>query len=301
MKINTLLNLSQRLLFVLALSILSLPLFAGSKQEAELDSLLALKRRGSPQSVLSGENGITQTIEGEYFVVSKGDLVIRMPLGFGLDNLREILDLLENGLKPAVLTGKWIVSNETSKYASFEFTHEGDYIIVERSLETAQDDPVIHFGNYQIQDKMLVLDDFADLTVTGLSDVEIEFDFSLGDYQESEVVVQKIQPYADTEQINLVCKTWKLIKRQEMETKNTEYEDTILFTKAGTYLVTYPNGDIGLAHWEWLDGEQKTFYYSWDNGETSGVVQIHELTSGSFIVEDEGQIKYEFIPLSDYR
>jgi hypothetical protein len=40
---------------------------------------------------------------------------------------------------------------------------------------------------------------------------------------------------------------------------------TLLYSKAGTYLVLYKDGSSGLSEWKWVDNEEKAFHYSWHN------------------------------------
>ncbi|MDR2536546.1 MAG: hypothetical protein LBD29_11015 [Treponema sp.] len=304
MKINALLNPLQRLVFVVSLGAASFPLFAGSAQEAELDALLKLKKPGSAQSrMVTEENGITQEIDGEYLVVTKGDMTIRMPLAFGLEKLQEIIDMLNNGLNPSAINGKWEVvaedpeNTENNRYVSFEFD-EGNFIVVESNAQpTVQTDPVVHFGAYKIQNQMIALGDFGYMQNIVL-DLANEMEFSFGSEEDSEIPikVRKVPNVAESEQTNLLCRTWKLVRRGGVETFDTQYEDTILFTKAGTYLVTYPNQELGIAQWRWVDIGETQFEYSWDNWQEPGLVQIYELEAASFKVEDKAAISYEFVP-----
>jgi hypothetical protein len=53
---------------------------------------------------------------------------------------------------------------------------------------------------------------------------------------------------------------------------------TFLFSKAGTYLVNYPEDPPGLARWKWADDKETLFMYSWDNWEEYGTARKLELT-----------------------
>jgi hypothetical protein len=51
--------------------------------------------------------------------------------------------------------------------------------------------------------------------------------------------------------------------------------EQIIFTKAGTYMVTYKGDRLGVATWSWSNEEKGIMNYSWDyNAAKQGTVQI---------------------------
>jgi hypothetical protein len=294
-----------RLLFVFALSIVSFPLFANAVQEKELNGLLALKSGGS-RSAVERSDGVTQTADGDFMEFSNGQLTIRTPLEYGLENAQQIIALLNGGFSANDIAGKWTVS-EGSEFVSFEF-HESTFIAVRSgSPEAVQNTPLVYTGSYAIGNNEVSLGDFGviwDIKLAkGITREEMTFNFSPGGSGDLETLVKVYKELSNeaelTPETNMLCRTWKLVRRDGAETQNTPYEETILFTKAGTYLVTYPDGAVGLSQWRWKSSEQKEkeFEYSWNaNWEDVGVSKIEDLQPNYFKVKDKANVVYEFIP-----
>lgn len=38
----------------------------------------------------------------------------------------------------------------------------------------------------------------------------------------------------------------------------------VIFTKAGTYMVTYPNSELAISTWSWVSQSEGTLRYSWN-------------------------------------
>lgn len=51
---------------------------------------------------------------------------------------------------------------------------------------------------------------------------------------------------------------------QDYEIMET-FGDEVLFSKSGTYMVTYVDGAIGISSWKWKNKDAGTIFYSWDN------------------------------------
>ena len=80
----------------------------------------------------------------------------------------------------------------------------------------------------------------------------------------------------------MLCRTWKLISINGENVAGTEDEITVLFSQAGTYLVSYPEGSTGLAQWKWKDSSETAFLYSWEDvpiWDEEDYVDIVELTN----------------------
>ncbi|MDR0525830.1 MAG: hypothetical protein LBG90_08195 [Spirochaetaceae bacterium] len=290
----------RRGLLVSALSVLAFPLFASAVQEKELDDLLALKRVSSQEK--AGANGVSQTVDGQFIEFSKGDLTIRVPLDAGLENADRFIAMLAGGFSGEALAGKWLVSDaeESTGYLSFEF--DRDTFIAVQAPPPDGDRNIVYTGLYKIAQNEVILPDFGvlrNITLTDGTQGELEFYFSpiaSEEYTEIRLKSQKAETF-DSNRTLLLCKTWKLAKRDGQETQNTQYEETILFTNAGTYLVSYPDGEFGLAKWRWNNADESAFEYSWnEDWNESGIGLIQQLTQTSFTVKDKADVIYEFIP-----
>ena len=83
---------------------------------------------------------------------------------------------------------------------------------------------------------------------------------------------------------NALCRTWKVDKQEINITEGDQsfsatitqdnwqdYEimetfgDEVLFSKSGTYMITYVDGKIGIASWKWKSKDAGTIFYSWNN------------------------------------
>ncbi|WP_159023719.1 hypothetical protein [Formosa sp. L2A11] len=206
------------------------------------------------------------------------------------------------------INSKWIVSN-SSEYASFEFNASGNYIIVKNSEdEKTTDAQTILFGTYNLIDaSTVVLSDFGTLFISDIDEDSINFSIELTSNPESEI---QIEAYKTTEMENstntdLLCRTWQMETFNGENVIGTEDDLTVIFSRAGTYFVTFTNpsseNEGGLANWSWDNDEQTQLYYSWNEGEEStGVVKITELTSTSLIIDEDGDISV-LSPKSTYK
>jgi len=84
---------------------------------------------------------------------------------------------------------------------------------------------------------------------------------------------------------------------------------TVLFSKAGTYLVLYDGPeniivsgnrtwefeDAGLSEWKWANNEETKLYYSWNNWENNwedNAVTINQLDDNTLVVQEEYELTH---------
>ena len=98
------------------------------------------------------------------------------------------------------------------------------------------------------------------------------------------LTVEKEEVMADDDMTNALCRTWRMDKLEINLTEGDQsfsatvtrdnwqdYEimetfgDEVLFSKSGTYMVTYVDGAIGISSWKWKNKDAGTIFYSWDN------------------------------------
>lgn len=196
-------------------------------------------------------------------------------------------------LEKATISAKWNISN-SSDYDSFEFNESGNYIVVKNTTTKSTNDQIILFGTYKIIDnKTIVLSDFGTLIVSKIDENSIIFSIKLTSNPNNEIIINasKQEEMESTTKTELLCRTWELVSINGENVAGTEDGGTILFSKAGTYLVTWSDGESGLAQWKWKDETETQFFYSWEEvpvWEDEGYVEISVLTSTKLkVIEDE--------------
>jgi len=260
----------------------------------------------------------------------------------------------KSGLNETI-SAKWEINDPKSTYSSFEFSKDGNYIVIKNmnlssnrsgfvispekllGMETNENESAtrasdsnlspIHLGTYKIEGDKIILSGFGTLEVISITAEEFSFYFTLeatgekGQYQANKSVA-----VASSSRTDMLCRTWifdkitidetlvsakdkkELIEEygqnwkanfeKEMNQELKQSQVTVLFSKAGTYLVLYNGelgGESGLSEWKWANSEETAFYYSWDNWRyTGGPVPIKELTNKRLVVQEEFIIE-EFI------
>lgn len=56
------------------------------------------------------------------------------------------------------------------------------------------------------------------------------------------------------------------VDSEDVVGEDDEYCYRVVFSKNGTYLCFYMNGEVGMSHWDWIDKSNGTLYYNWDEG-----------------------------------
>jgi hypothetical protein len=183
------------------------------------------------------------------------------------------------------ISGKWEIGDSSN--STFEFTTDNIYIVVgnfgQPTSRAVTQQVYVYTGKYTISDSKITLEGFGVIEVKSFSDEAFIFSLKLADSNESYnfQAIKQENTIASSSRTNLLCRYWKVVK-----VSDSDFEDDIgkgvLFSKAGTYLVTFNDGTSGLAEWKWKNTEQTILQYSWDQWEDYGEVQIQELTVSSF-------------------
>jgi len=193
------------------------------------------------------------------------------------------------------LVGKWVVDAPAS-FKTIEFTETGIYIIVG---QTANE---IVVGTFSVDGKRITLANYAEIEGVSVSGNAATFKIAL-DVAPQEFVeykaVKAASPITDTERSRLVsASTWKVISVEYVLedyngdgiVNNEDYDaegfadiqeqatgSSVLFTKAGTYLILFPIGSeqlYQLGSWKWKDANEEVISYTqtpdddaeWRNG-----------------------------------
>jgi hypothetical protein len=201
-------------------------------------------------------------------------------------------------LTKETLSAKWN-NSEAGIYESFEFNESGNYIIVRNDSTAKGYVKIILFGTYEIIDKTVVLSDFGTLTVSSLGNSSIGFSYAL------DTNPAYILPYTGTRQTEIststktamLCKTWEMYTVNGKQVVGTNYDLTILFSKAGSYFVSFVNplteSDGGLSQWTWKDTTELKICYSWTGVPTcsgNNEIDITDLTDTSLTITENNAI-----------
>ena len=190
------------------------------------------------------------------------------------------------------ISGKWIVSN-SNDFISFEFSESGNYIVVQDTATKSIEWQEVIFGTFQIaNNRTVVLSEYGTIKITALTNDTISFGLTIEETtNEISINATKATEIEITDKTELLCKTWELITLNGESVVGTEYDLSVMFSAAGTYLVNYSDGNNGLAEWIWKDSEEEYFCYSWTgdpNCDGNNEVEVSELTNTDLtIIEGE--------------
>ena len=214
-------------------------------------------------------------------------------------------DEQKDPLSKETISAKWVVSN-SGDYDSFEFNESGNYIVVKNTTTKATNDQIILFGTYKIIDnKTIVLSDFGTLILSKIDENSISFSIKLTSNPGNEIIINasKQVESVSSARTDLLCRTWEMVTYNGESVIGTDMELTVLFSKAGTYFVSYANpedeNDGGLAQWKWKNEAETQLIYSWAEipvWEDENYIEIPELTSTKLkiIAGDETYILQPF-------
>ncbi|MDR3217953.1 MAG: hypothetical protein LBU22_03090 [Dysgonamonadaceae bacterium] len=197
--------------------------------------------------------------------------------------------------------------------------------IATRSASAESNLSPIHYGTYKIEENRIILTGFGVIDVISITTEEFTFSFILEATGAKGVYVasKAKEPISASNRTDMFCRTWKAQKLSIDESLVPDVEKTyfinefgenwkagleksaneervgtiVLFSKAGTYLVLYTDGEAGLSEWRWTNKEEKALYYSWDNWEDdweNNIVQINKLSDSTLEIQEEFWI-YEFV------
>ncbi|HIZ00984.1 MAG TPA: DUF4595 domain-containing protein [Candidatus Bacteroides merdipullorum] len=209
-------------------------------------------------------------------------------------------------------SGNYIVTLSGGSYALSAQTamqpgRSGNRLLANRTAQTrATQYGNLVYGTYtDLGNGRYQLEDFGTITLTTGTDGQVSgITVDSNRYGSATVTVSKESTMADSDMSNALCRTWRVERvhyvSTDLETgesdEDTElpgqYFDTaeeILFSKSGTYLVSYNDGSLGMARWRWRDEAAGSFYYTWEetwnekdyatitfSGNTAVVYEVYE-------------------------
>lgn len=224
-------------------------------------------------------------------------------------------------INESTISAKWVV-NDSEEYTSFEFNESGNYIIVKKSATSGgrsrssapnffnnsashpgsagrfqNTEKTIYFGTYEIAgNQTITLSDFGTITVKRLDDNSINFSLEIPGADDNVLINASKQNEIETSTNTiLLCRTWQLVSFNGESVSGSEMDLTVLFSQAGTYFVSYPDGSNvdagGLAQWRWNNSEETQLQYTWelDVWYEGSVVDI-EVTFDSLSIFEDGDL-----------
>ena len=242
---------------------------------------------------------------------------------------------------------KWEIADFNSGFTSFEFTEDGNFIVVENIISAnlnthkstlfqqhlnlnAQKDTrasssifsSIHFGIYQIEENTINLFGFGSIKISSITADNFSFSFTLESTGENRTITasKTKELITQSDRTNMFCRTWTINKviinenlLPEADKSWYEYEygqnwkeeaekellgTVVVFTKAGTYLISYTDKEpkTVLSWWKWANKEETAIYYSEDNWQDNwqgNITLINELTNTTCTMQEKESISYE--------
>jgi len=187
------------------------------------------------------------------------------------------------------ISAKWNIEDKNSQYSSFEFTVDNVYIVVE-TLNN------IHTGKYGIEGKKITLEGFGIIEIISIAVEKLIFSFMPENSNEKyEYNAMKVKnPIDDSSRTAMLCRFWRVDKVND-SSYSPEIGLGVLYSKAGTYLVTQTDGTTELAEWKWGDTEETMFYYSWGHWDyENSKVNILQLSATMLKLQEPGRT-YELV------
>ncbi|MDR3271938.1 MAG: hypothetical protein LBT29_00445 [Flavobacteriaceae bacterium] len=215
-------------------------------------------------------------------------------------------------------------SSVTGQLKSSLFQNSKSFVTSKSATRSSTSDSnlsPIHFGTYKIEGDKIILTGFGTLDVISITAEEFTFSFTLEATGEKGTYVasKAAEPISASSRTDMLCRTWKIQEisideslipdedkayyievygvNWKVELEKSMAEEivgaTILFSKAGTYLVLYVSEEhaAGLSEWKWANKEETAIYYSWENWEDDweedGIVQIKELSDTTLKMQED--------------
>jgi hypothetical protein len=139
------------------------------------------------------------------------------------------------------ISEKWEITTPGSSYSSFEFNHDGNYIVVKNNI-SEENDKHVYFGEYIMPSGDTInLNNLGILKIEGNNENDINLSFSLHDEPEQEINFAAIKSEKITEsyETDLFCRTWKVVNC----TQSDNVGFLLFISNAGTYFFTTPDGE----------------------------------------------------------
>jgi len=144
-------------------------------------------------------------------------------------------------------------------------------------------DQIISFGTYDIIDnETIVLSDFGTIKLSKFDKNSMSFSIKLNSSPNKEINISasKEESMISTLRTDLLCQAWEEVREDD------DLEATVILSKAGTYFVTWPDGDFGIGEWKWKDSTETKILLEEGDYQTYEA-EILELTSSTLRIYEE--------------
>ena len=182
-------------------------------------------------------------------------------------------------------------------------------------------------------DNTYKLNGFGTITVTGDNSNALDLEIVLTNGEEINVTAAEKNQLPDSTMTDNLCRTWNVnnmqvtikvngrtmfeatVDRNNYSQYDDEFDDEfgfpdqVIFTKAGTYMVTYTKSGLGVSTWSWQNQSQGIIRYSWDYDDmyddyASGTAHVafpggNRMAITETFIEDDDDELYEEIVVTN--
>ena len=171
------------------------------------------------------------------------------------------------------------------------------------------------------------LQGFGTLTVVEDGGSTVNLEILLNNGNEINLTAAVKNQYADSEMTNNLCRTWNIndinirividgktylshsFNKNNYKDYLDDYDEVmdfddgfpeqVIFTKAGTYMVTYTNDALAVSTWSWVNQNQGTLRYSWDyddmdNDYMAGTVKVEFPGNNRLVITETYTEDYDY-------
>jgi len=184
--------------------------------------------------------------------------------------------------------------------------------------KTRATDNGIIYGKYtKKSDNEYYLDGFGIIVISSTGDNAYDLEITTNSGNSIVLGANRENMYGESTMTNKLCRTWDLKKAELRAWENGKfmgavtvtkdnYEEimgddecpvNVVFTKAGTYMVIYSNGELAISTWKWEKESQGLLRYSWNydalyDPEESGLITI-SFSGKNMVVCEEYEEEYD--------
>lgn len=199
---------------------------------------------------------------------------------------------------------KYDITTSSSPYSSIELTASGNYIIIESGVRSAynvgrsaserktgfgvfakranlsrSEFDGYKYGTYtKVGENQYKLSDFGTITIVTNGGNNYDLDIVRNNGTTMTLGANREKMYSSSEMTDKLCRTWRFKKFREREWENGKlvFDETykpgdneddpleVVFTKSGTYVVTYIDGTLDVSTWKWENENKGIVRYSWN-------------------------------------
>lgn len=171
----------------------------------------------------------------------------------------------------------------------------------------------IIYGRYTVNSNGdYVLEGFGTIKVESNGDTAVDLVIKTNSGQDIVVGANRDNIMKESDMTNKLCRTWKFDKVHLVyweegkkvfdktlsmaeyidEEEDDKIPENVIFTKAGTYLVTYSDGELAVSTWRWENEKKGILRYSWDydhlyDEDASGSVEVRFDGNKLVVVEED--------------